>query len=248
MAYTSKHGFPKCIPQGLVDLHSHYEQTLQARGEFDEYKKRSGILYKLFMSANPGAIFESLEGYNNANKLDSDYFAMAFEAMLLDALGLTSAREWNLMKSKDRRAVLEDIGKDISKLIGKLKRHNLDLSIKDHIEEGLLESMQIYEGSDWRPAKECFSLELTSLCDVIASAKQEFESYDSSSLIIQPGNPNVKVHFFNRRFSEFMFYEYGEIDYALIADVASIYFPDKDIDADTVRFQLRPLIQKELDK
>jgi hypothetical protein len=33
-----------------------------------------------------------------------------------------------------------------------------------------------------------------------------------------------------------------------IADVASIYFPDKDIDADTVRFQLRPLIQKELDK
>jgi hypothetical protein len=108
--------------------------------------------------------------------------------------------------------------------------------------------MQIYEGSDWRPAKECFSLELTSLCDVIASAKQEFESYDSSSLITQPGNPNVKVHFFNRRFSEFMFYEYGEIDYALIADVASIYFPDKDIDADTVRFQLRPLIQKELDK
>ena len=41
---------------------------------------------------------------------------------------------------------------------------------------------------------------------------------------------------------------WGTIDSALIADVASIYFPDKDIDADTVRFQLRPLIQKELDK
>ena len=108
--------------------------------------------------------------------------------------------------------------------------------------------MQINEGSDWRPAKECFSLELTSFCDVIASAKQEFKSYDSSSLITQPENPNVKVHYFNRRFSKFMFYEYGEIDYALIADVTFIYFPDKNIDADTLRFQLGPLIQKKLDK
>ena len=199
------------------------------------------------MSPNPGAIFEPLAGYNNANKLDSDYFAMAFEAMLLDALGLSSAQEWNLKKPKDKRAVLEDIEKDISKLIGKLKRHNLVLSIKDHIEEGLLESMQIYEGSDWRPAKECFSLELTSFCDVIASAKQEFKSYDSSSLITQPENPNVKVHYFNRRFSKFMFYEYGEIDYALITDVTFIYFPDKNIDADTVRFQLGHL-SKKLDK
>ena len=43
-----------------------------------------------------------------------------------------------------------------------------------------------------------------------------------------------------------MFYEYGEIDCALIADVASIYFPDKDIDADTVSFSCGHLPKKSL--
>jgi hypothetical protein len=89
---------------------------------------------------------------------------------------------------------------------------------------------------------------MNSLCDVLESARQTYKSYDSSSLITQAGNPNVKVHHFNRRFADFMDCEYGEIDYVLIADVANIYFPVKGIGDDTVRFQLRPLIQRGLNK
>lgn len=241
MTTSSKNVFPKYIPQGLIDQYFFYEHAIEARGHIGGYKPRAEILYKLFTTTNPSAIFDSLKNYNEAHKLDEEYFSISFEHMLHDALGLTTSSTWDLMKPRDKRLALSDIGKDITKLIGKLKRHGLDRAISDHLNEGLLSAMKIYEGNAWRPAKECVSLEVTSLCDVLESTRQTFESYDSSSFIKQPGHPNVKVHYFNRRFAEFMSCEYGEIDYVLIADVANIYFPDKVIDADTVRFQLRPL-------
>ena len=244
MTTTSKNAFPKCIPQGLIDQHLFYEHAIEARGYIGGYKTRAEILYKLFTTTNPSAIFDSLKNYNEAQKLDDEYFSFWFEHMLHDALGLTTSSTWDLMKPRDKRQALSDIGKDITKLIGKLKRHGLDEAIGDHLDGGLLSAIQIYEGNRWRPAKGCASLKMNSLCDVLESARQTYKSYDSSSLITQPGNPNVKVHYFNRRFADFMDREYGEIDYVLIADVANIYFPDKDIDDDTVRFQLRPLIQK----
>ena len=248
MTSESKRTFPKYIPQGLIDQHSFYEQAMKAHGDIGGYKTRAEILYKLFTTTNPSTIFDSLKNYNEDHKLDDEYFSILFEHMRHDALGITTSSTWDLMKPKDKRQALNDIGKDITKLIGKLKRHGLDRAIGDHLDEELLSAMQIYERDGWRPAKGLVPLEMNSLCDILESARQTYKSYDSSSLITQPGNSNVKVHYFNRRFAEFMDCEYGEIDYVLIADVANIYFPDKVIDPDTIRFQLQPLIQKGLNK
>lgn len=241
-AQTTK-TFPKAIPQGLIDKHSHYQRAIAIHGDIGRYKIYSDALYKLFTAANPSVIFTPLDQYNDANNLDSDYFCAVFEGMLHDALGLTRSGEWDLMKPADKRAALADIGKDISKLIGRLKRHDLDLSIQRHIDQGLVGAMQIFEGDSWRPARECVSLEATTVCDVLTSVKQELKKHDATSLVIQPGSKNVKLHYFTRRFAEFMSNEYGLIDHDLIASVGNVYFPDHDIDSDMVRFQLRPLMQ-----
>jgi len=235
--------FPKSVPQGLIDKHSHYQRAIAIHGDIGGYKNYSDALYKLFTVVNPGAIFTPLKEYNEANKLDSDYFCAVFEGMLHDALGLTRSGEWDLMKPADKRVALAGIGKDISKLIGRLKRHDLDLSIQGHIDQGLVDAMQIFEGDSWRPARESVALEATTLCDVLTSVKKELKNHDATSLVIQPGSKNVKLHYFTRRFAEFMSNEYGLIDHDLIASVANVYFPDHDIDSEMVRFQLKPLIQ-----
>tara|TARA_B110000211_G_scaffold75205_1_gene87937 strand:- start:152 stop:898 length:747 start_codon:yes stop_codon:yes gene_type:complete len=235
--------FPKVVPQGLIDKHSHYERAIAIHGNIGRYKTYSNVLYQLFTTANPSAIFTPLGQYNDANKLDVDDFCTAFEDMLHDALGHVLPSEWDLMKPKDKRAALVDIGKDISKLIGRLKRHNLDLSIQGHIDQGLVDSMQIFEGDRWRPARECATLEATTLCDVLTSVTKELKTFDATSLVVQPGSKNVKLHYFTRRAAEFMSDEYGLIDYDLVASLANVYFPGQDVDSDMVRFQLRPLIQ-----
>jgi len=235
--------FPKAVPQGLIDKHSHYQRAIAIHGDIGGYKTYSDALYKLFTAVNPSVIFTPLKEYNEANKLDDDYFVQVFEHMLHDALGLTYSSEWDLMKPTDKRAALASIGKDISKLIGRLKRHDLDLSIQGHINQGLVDAMQIFEGDSWRPARECVALEETSLCDVLSSVQQQLKIRDATSLVIQPGNKNVKLHYFTRRFAEFMSHEYGLIDHDLIASVANVYFPYHDVDADTVRFHLQLLTQ-----
>ena len=241
-AQTTK-TFPKAIPQGLIDKHSHYQRAIAIHGDIGRYKIYSDALYKLFTAANPSVIFTPLEQYNDANNLDADYFCTVFEHMLHDALGLTHSREWGLMKPKDKRAALTDIGKDISKLVGKLKRHGLDGPIGPHLGDDIINSILIKEGRRLLPASIGIAFDARTICDVLDSAKQELKAHDTTSLVIQPGSKNVKLHYFTRRFAEFMSYEYGLIDHDLIASLSNVYFPDHDIDSDMVRFQLRPLMQ-----
>jgi len=266
-------GYPDYVPEYVTNLYETHKKwvndfSIQSQEdrpeEFDRLEKKTKVLHELIYHENMDTVWRRLWKREKKRDVDAHTHVTQYGvALVANAImeGLHGGSPWEPLTPKVRETEGDALVKEIRNLSRKLAKYCVNERALGLLTEG--EEVEIVrwgglmigatkEQVDYFEKRKCqiamplgaININL-SMAAMLKRCANQFEADEphKKAHLRQPGHEGSKLILFVRTLGKYIKNRYGLYLYETIANIASIFFPDDDIDEDKVRFILKKRVR-----